>query len=60
MVWPGVDLYHEDAYALDILTQLLSEGKKAPLYQVLVEENELTSNVFMRMVILKLPAKFLL
>lgn len=48
MVWPGVDLYHEDAYALDILTQLLSDGKKAPLYQVLVEEEELTSNVFMR------------
>lgn len=48
MVWPGVDLYHDDAYALDILTQLLSDGKKAPLYQVLVEEEELTSNVFMR------------
>jgi len=48
MVWPGVDLYNEDAYALDILTQLLSEGKKAPLYKVLVEEKELTSTVFMR------------
>ena len=48
MVWPGVDLYHDDAYALDILTQLLSDGKKAPLYKVLVEEEELTSNVFMR------------
>ncbi|MDR9417083.1 MAG: pitrilysin family protein [Gracilimonas sp.] len=48
MVWPGVDLYHDDAYALDILTQLLSDGKKAPLYQVLVEDKELTSNVFMR------------
>ncbi|MFD2532553.1 M16 family metallopeptidase [Gracilimonas halophila] len=46
MVWPGVDLYHEDAYALDILTELLSDGKKAPFYQVLVEEKELTSNVF--------------
>jgi zinc protease len=48
MVWPGVVLYHDDAYALDILTQLLSDGKKAPLYQVLVEDKELTSNVFMR------------
>jgi zinc protease len=48
MVWPGVDLYHEDSYALDILTQLLASGKKAPLYKVLVEEQELTSNVFMR------------
>ena len=48
MVWPGVDLYHDDAYALDILTQLLSDGKKAPLYKVLVEDKELTSGVFMR------------
>ncbi|MEQ8526036.1 pitrilysin family protein [Gracilimonas sp.] len=47
MVWPGVDLYHEDAYALDILTELLADGKKAPFYKVLVEEQELTSNVFM-------------
>lgn len=47
LVWPGVDLYHEDAYALDILTELLADGKKAPLYKVLVEEQELTSNVYM-------------
>ncbi|MEX2479070.1 MAG: pitrilysin family protein [Gracilimonas sp.] len=47
MVWPGVDQYHDDAYALDILTQLLTDGKKAPFYKVLVEEQELTSNVFM-------------
>lgn len=47
MVWPGVDLYHDDAYALDILTELLANGKKAPFYKVLVEEKELTSNVFM-------------
>lgn len=45
MVWPGVDLYHNDAYALDILTQLLATGKKAPLNKVLIDEKELTSNV---------------
>ncbi|GAB5408165.1 MAG: hypothetical protein BalsKO_05300 [Balneolaceae bacterium] len=45
MVWPGVDLYHEDAYALDILAQLLATGKKAPLNKVLIDEKELTSNV---------------
>lgn len=45
MVWPGVDLYHNDAYALDILTQLLASGKKAPLNKVLIDEKELTSNV---------------
>jgi zinc protease len=47
MVWPGVDMFHDDAYALDILTQLLSDGKKAPLYQVLVEEKELASGAAM-------------
>jgi zinc protease len=43
MTWPGVELYHEDAYALEILTQLLADGKTSPLYEVLVEEKELTS-----------------
>lgn len=47
MVWPTVEVYNKDAYALDILTRLLSNGKKAPLQKVLVEEKELTSNVFM-------------
>ncbi|SMO94139.1 M16 family metallopeptidase [Gracilimonas mengyeensis] len=47
MVWPGTHLYHDDAYALEIMTELLAEGKKAPLYQVLVEEEELTSNAYM-------------
>ncbi len=48
MVWPGVDLYHPDSYPLDILIQLLSNGKKAPLNKVLIDEKELTSNVFLR------------
>ncbi len=47
MVWSGIDLYKNDAYALDILTQLLATGKKAPLNKVLIDEKELTSNVFM-------------
>ena len=45
MVWPGVDIYHEDAYAIDILMRLLGDGKKAPLNKVLIDEKELTSNV---------------
>jgi zinc protease len=44
MVFPTVQQYTEDAYALDFLGQLMSQGKKAPLYKVLVEEKELTSN----------------
>ena len=43
MVFPTLQQYTEDAYALDFLGQLLSQGKKAPLYKVLVEEKELTS-----------------
>ncbi|MFD2565675.1 M16 family metallopeptidase [Aquimarina rubra] len=44
MVWPTVEQYTKDAYALDFLGELLAEGKKAPLYKVLVKEKELTSD----------------
>ena len=43
MVWPTVEHYTEDAYALDFLGEILSKGKKAPLYKVLVKEKDLTS-----------------
>ncbi|WP_295177991.1 pitrilysin family protein [uncultured Christiangramia sp.] len=43
MVWPVVEQYSEDSYALNYLGQILSNGKDAPLYQVLVKEKELTS-----------------
>ena len=45
MVWPTLEQYTDDAYALDFLAQLLSDGKKAPMYKVLVKEKELTSRV---------------
>ncbi len=45
MVWPSVEEYHEDAYALRYLSHLLSVGKKAPFYKVLVQEKQLTSRV---------------
>src|SRR5690606_16573750 len=35
-----------DAYALDFLGQILYDGKEAPLYKVLVEDKELTSQPF--------------
>ena len=47
MVWPGVDLFHNDAYALDVLSQYLSEGKVAPLNKILIDDKALTSNVSM-------------
>lgn len=47
MAWPTVELYHPDSYPLTVLTRYLSQGKTAPLYQVLVENEQLTSNVRM-------------
>lgn len=47
MVWPAVESYHPDAYALDVLTEYLSSGKSAPLNQVLIDDLKLTSNVTM-------------
>ncbi|MEQ1761762.1 MAG: pitrilysin family protein [Pyrinomonadaceae bacterium] len=47
MAWPSVEQYHPDSYALEVLTNYLSDGKKAPLYQVLVEEKKLTGEVTM-------------
>ncbi len=43
MVWPTVEQYTDDAYALDFLGQILSDGKKAPLYKILVKEKDLTA-----------------
>ncbi|MGB0788823.1 MAG: insulinase family protein, partial [Marinirhabdus sp.] len=43
MVWPTTEQYTDDAYALDFLSEILSQGKKAPLYKVLVKEKNLTS-----------------
>lgn len=44
--WPTVEQYHTDSYALDVLGTYLSDGKKAPFNQVLVEDKKLTSRVF--------------
>ena len=46
MVWPTLEHYTEDAYALDFLAEILTSGKKAPLYRVLEKEKELTSRFF--------------
>lgn len=43
MVWPTVQQFTEDAYALDFLAEVIARGKKAPLYKVLVKEKDLTS-----------------
>lgn len=43
MVWPAVESYHPDSYALEVLAQYLTNGKSAPLNQVLVDDLKLTS-----------------
>ncbi len=47
MAWPSVEQYHPDSYPLNVLATYLTQGKKAPFYQVLVEEKKLAPNVFM-------------
>lgn len=41
MVFPTVEGGHRDQYALGVLSSLLADGKKAPLYRVVVEEEQL-------------------
>ena len=45
MVYPSVEDYNNDMYALEVLGQLLSGSKKAPLYRKIVEEKKLAPNV---------------
>ena len=41
MVFPTVEQFHPDSYPLSFLGQLLSYGKKAPMYKIIVEEKKL-------------------
>ena len=45
ITWPTVERYHPDAYALDILQNYLTEGKRAPLNEVMIDEDKVTSDV---------------
>ena len=46
MSFPTVDQKHPDAWPLAILGDLLSSGKKSPLYKVIVEEKKLAPQRF--------------
>lgn len=46
MAFPTVDKRHNDAPALELLGQLLGDGKKAPLYKIIVEEKELAPSLY--------------
>ena len=45
LTWPAVEQYHPDAYALDILLSYLTVGKRAPLNEVMIDEDKVTSSV---------------
>ncbi len=47
MAWPTVEQYHPDSYPLSVLTEYLTDGKKAPFYQVIVEDKKLAAGVVM-------------
>jgi zinc protease len=48
MVFPTIERYTKDSYALNFLGQILSGTKKSPLYVVLVKDKKLTSRVMAR------------
>jgi zinc protease len=45
MVFPSVENYHTDMYALEVLAELLSGSRKSPLYKIIVEEKKLAPAV---------------
>lgn len=45
MAWPTVEDLHPDSYALEVLAEYLSQTKRAPFYQVLVEDSKLAPSV---------------
>ena len=45
ITWPTVYQYHPDSYALEVLANYLTKGKKAPLYKIIVEDKKLTDVV---------------
>ncbi|MBN2481048.1 MAG: insulinase family protein [Bacteroidales bacterium] len=44
MVWPTIQSYTDDDYALRFLGQILAGNKKAPMYRHLVRDTRMTSN----------------
>jgi zinc protease len=40
MIFPTVENYHKDMYALEVLGALLSGSRKSPLYKIIVEEKK--------------------
>ncbi|XQW85414.1 M16 family metallopeptidase [Thalassotalea piscium] len=47
ITWPTVPLYSKDSYALEVLRDLLSDGKDAAMNKILIDKLKLTSSVNM-------------
>ncbi|MFD2718209.1 M16 family metallopeptidase [Hymenobacter monticola] len=45
MVFPSIQEYHRDSYALQVLSELLAGNRTSPLYKVMVEEQKLAPSV---------------
>lgn len=45
LAWPTVPEYHPDSYALNVLLDYLTDGKRAPMNEVLIDEEQLTTSV---------------
>ena len=45
MLFPTVEQFTNDSYALDVLADLIGRGKKSPLYKIVVEDKKLAPSV---------------
>lgn len=45
ITWPTVEQYHPDSYPLAVLSELLTDGKEAPLNEVLIDEEQVAASV---------------
>lgn len=45
ITWPTVEQYHPDSYPLAVLSELLTDGKEAPLNEVLIDEAKVAAGV---------------
>ena len=59
-VYPAVEQYHPDSYALDVLSRVLAGSKNAPLYKVVVEVQELAPSVSANNVSFELAGMFMM
>ena len=60
MAFPTPERYSKDSYALSALSEILSGGKKSPMYNLLVKEKKLTSNVMARNMSQELAGTFVI